>query len=350
MLTFLTSAKAFRGRTAIHQRNAIRSWTIACPGAEVILFGADEGTDAIAAEFGLRHIADVATSTLGTPRLDEIFRRGQAEAQNDIVCYINADIVVMPEFAPTVRRVVAWSPDVLVIGHRWDAPFDEPIEFSEGWEQSVRRHLSEHGRRSSTDALDFFVFRRGGIADMPAFIIGRPAWDNWLIMNARHTGKKIVDVSACVQVMHPDHDYRHVPQATGRAWEGPEADYNRSLARQSFPGFRPALYTIGSAGWIAGPHGIRRARTSRHLVWSLYVWAHESPLAAPIVTFRNRRVSLAHSASRSLRHASTVLVAGTLLCVTRPRLGRRFLRRSISRWCRRAVHGAAVRLRISKRV
>lgn len=275
MITFFSSAKPFRGPAAIHQRNAIKSWTQVCPGVEVVLFGVEEGTDQIAAEFGVRHIPDVPTTDLGTPRLDAMFARAQAEARNNIVCYINADIVVCSDFAETARRIMDWWQDVLMIGHRWDVRCDELIDFHPGWKQGVRQKLLREGHRSTSDALDYFVFRKGAVIGMPAFAIGRPAWDNWLIMHARRTGQRIVDASACILVLHPTHDYSHVPRKTGRAWEGPEADRNRELARFDCPNFKAHLYTIRSADWVAEADAIRPARTLRHLSWRVYVWLEE---------------------------------------------------------------------------
>ena len=41
----------------------------------------------------------------------------------------------------------------------------------------------------------------------------------------------LIDMTPSVTAVHQNHDYRHVPGArAGSAWEGPEADRNRSLA------------------------------------------------------------------------------------------------------------------------
>src|SRR5438132_305881 len=61
MLSFFTAPKPFTGHTAVIQRNALRSWAL-LPGAELILFGEEEGIDAAAAELGASHLANVARS------------------------------------------------------------------------------------------------------------------------------------------------------------------------------------------------------------------------------------------------------------------------------------------------
>ena len=60
MLTIFATPKPFRGHIAVIQRNAIRSWTLLRPACEIILMGNDEGTAEIAAEFGVRHVPEIA--------------------------------------------------------------------------------------------------------------------------------------------------------------------------------------------------------------------------------------------------------------------------------------------------
>jgi hypothetical protein len=59
MITFFTTAKPFTGHNGVIQRNALKSWKLAAPKAEVILFGDEEGAVEAAQELGIRHVADV---------------------------------------------------------------------------------------------------------------------------------------------------------------------------------------------------------------------------------------------------------------------------------------------------
>jgi hypothetical protein len=52
MITIFSKAKAFTGHTGVIQRNALKSWTKVAPGAEVILFGDEEGAAETARELG----------------------------------------------------------------------------------------------------------------------------------------------------------------------------------------------------------------------------------------------------------------------------------------------------------
>jgi len=75
MLTLFATPKAFRAHTGIIQRNAITSWTRLNPRPEIILFGDDEGTSAIARELGLRHVPEIAHNHTGAPMLDDLFAK-----------------------------------------------------------------------------------------------------------------------------------------------------------------------------------------------------------------------------------------------------------------------------------
>ena len=55
MITFFTTAKPFVGHSGVIQRNALKSWTLVHPDAEVILFGDETGGAIAAKELGIRH-------------------------------------------------------------------------------------------------------------------------------------------------------------------------------------------------------------------------------------------------------------------------------------------------------
>ena len=59
MITFFTTAKPFTGHSGVIQRNALKSWTLVAPDAEVILFGDEEGAAQTAQELGIRYVAEV---------------------------------------------------------------------------------------------------------------------------------------------------------------------------------------------------------------------------------------------------------------------------------------------------
>ena len=228
-LTIFATPKAFRGHFAIIQRNAIISWTRLRPKADVILMGNDPGTAEIARELGLRHICDVARNRSGTPRLDDLFAKAEGAVSEGLLCYVNADIMLMDDFTRAVRRVASLSP-LLMIGRRWDMDITTPWDFEPSdWQERLQASARTQGVRRGAAAVDYFVFSRGLGCNLLPFALGRTLWDNWLILNARKHGATIVDASEVVIAVHQNHDYSHHPGGIAGALSGEEAEENRRL-------------------------------------------------------------------------------------------------------------------------
>jgi hypothetical protein len=232
-LTIFAMPKAFRGHFAIIQRNAIISWTRLRPKAEVILMGNDPGTPEIARELGLRHIGDVASNKSGAPRLDDLFAKAEAAVSEGLLCYVNADIMLMDDFTHAVQRVAGLSP-LLMIGRRWDTNIATPWDFAPAdWQERLRAFAHAQGERRGAAFVDYFLFSRGLGRNLLPLALGRTLWDNWLILNARKHGATIVDASDVVTAVHQNHDYSHHPQGTKGVWSGEEAKENRRLIGDS---------------------------------------------------------------------------------------------------------------------
>ena len=74
MITLFTLPKPFVGHIGMIQRNAIQSWTRLHPDIDILMFGSEQGTAEIAAEFGIRHFPDVDVNEYGTPRMSGYFQ------------------------------------------------------------------------------------------------------------------------------------------------------------------------------------------------------------------------------------------------------------------------------------
>ena len=67
--------------------------------------GDDEGTGEAAAEMGVRRIPDLNRNEFGTPLLDHAFQLVDAEAKYPLLCFVNADIILMGDILEAVDRV-----------------------------------------------------------------------------------------------------------------------------------------------------------------------------------------------------------------------------------------------------
>lgn len=212
ILTIFSAPKPFTNpHIAIIQRNAIRSWAELGPEVEVILVGEEAGLAEAAAELGVRHLPDVERNTEGTPLVSSIFDLARQNSSSPLLAYVNADILLLPDFLQGAQQVAAAGQNFLVVGQRWDLDIRVPLDFSAGWQARLMEDVRQRARRHGPTGSDYFIFPRACFADMPKFAIGRAGWDNWMIYAARRKGWACVDASAAIQIIHQDHDYSHLP-------------------------------------------------------------------------------------------------------------------------------------------
>jgi hypothetical protein len=263
VLTIFAVPKAFKGKIATIQTNAIRSWTLLRPKCEIILFGNDEGTAGIAAKFGLRHVPGVELNEYGTPLVNSMFSLAQDLAGFDSLCYVNADIILLSDFIPAVLRLK--TKPYLMIGQRWDLDVNEPVNFENPeWEMTLRAHLKKEGRLHSTSGIDYYAFPRGLYHDIPPFAIGRTGWDNWLVYNARKSGARLVDATTAVTIVHQNHDYSHSPLGEAGVWKGPESQRNVELM-----GAKINSFTTEYATDLLTSQGLKPALSLRHIYFRM---------------------------------------------------------------------------------
>ena len=261
MLTFFAIPKHFRGLTAIIQRNAIKSWTFLKPCPEIILFGGEEGTAEIAAELGLVHISEVTRNTNGTPLANDLFKKAQQRAENDLLCYINADIILLEDFFKAVEMISLER--FLMIGQRVDLDYNDSLDFSsKDWINRLRKKVKEEGKLHGHTGIDYIVFPRGLYREIPPFALGRTMWDNWLVYKARSLGVQVVDATSMATVIHQNHDYSHHPGLEAGIWNGAEAEKNKELA-----GGLKYEFTIKDATLVLGPGGLEKPKLTRNLLY-----------------------------------------------------------------------------------
>jgi len=275
MITFFSTPKPFRGHIGIIQRNAIHSWKLAHPGAEVILFGNEEGAAEAARELGARHEPEVERNSIGTPLLSSLFDSADRLARHDRLCFLNADILLIDDFLAASSRLIQTHERSLMVGRRCDVDITEPWDFSKpDWGRRLRSMARERGKLRPPQWIDYFVFPRGLLSQqVPPFAVGRPGYDNWLLWKVRSKGVPVVDATQVVLAIHQNHDYSHHPGGQQGLWRDIEAQHNYALLgkghfatidnathRLTPKGLRPNYYH-----WVA--QAMRKAVGARNAAW-----------------------------------------------------------------------------------
>jgi hypothetical protein len=189
------------------QRNAIQSWLQLIPKPQIVLFGNEAGTAEICHEFELTHVSDVLLNEYGTPLLNDIFRKVEQISKHDLLCYINADILLLSDFVGALNLAASRKHRFLMGGRPWNLDVNESLSFKEGWEQQLLDAVGSEGELRSVYSCDFFAFPRGLWGEIPPFAVGRAFFDNALLYRVRRLGAALIDATPSVVSIHQNHPY-----------------------------------------------------------------------------------------------------------------------------------------------
>lgn len=268
MLTIFTIPKPFKGHSKIIQRNAIKSWMQLKPKCEIILFGNDEGVAETSHEFNIKHIPEVEKNEFGTPLLSSAFGLAQKLASHDTLMYVNADIIFMPDIMTAIRKIE--KKEFLICGRRWDLNILEEIDFKKDtWITMLLKDIKTKGVLHGMSGMDYFIFPKN-LINMPAFAVGRPGWDTWLIYSTRVQNIPVIDATKTITVIHQNHDFSHSKFGEKKRVGGPEWQRNIEMA-----GGMACMLTLRDADWVLNKNGIERPKFHRRMLSNLsmfYPW------------------------------------------------------------------------------
>ncbi|MDP1547923.1 MAG: hypothetical protein Q8L87_18085 [Anaerolineales bacterium] len=238
-VTLFSAPKSFTNpHVAMIQRNAIKSWTL-LPDVEVILLGEEQGLAETAREFGVKHIPNVERNADGVPLISSMFKLARENSNSDLLCIINADMILMPDFVEAAmdsrslllgkRQQAVGLQNFVLLSQRWDLDVHQPIEFTEGWQDRLRSTVHGQGQLHRPAGSDFFLFPLSTFQEIPDFTIGRAGWDNWMIYKARAENWAVIDCTPSMMIVHQNHDYSHLPDAKPH-YDHPDTNENIRLA------------------------------------------------------------------------------------------------------------------------
>jgi hypothetical protein len=228
LATLFAVPKPFEGHIGTIQQNAIRSWARIYPPCQIVLLGDEFGVREMAEEVEAIHQPVLACNEYGTPLVGDIFQRATSVAEGELLCYVNADIILLPDLAQALARIQEYRRPFLLVGRRTDLDLETVLDFHPGWTERMVEQADLQGTMHAPTGIDYFAFRNGLFGDIPPFALGRTIWDNWLLFEARRRGGRLIDATAVVLAIHQNHDYG----AAGKngIWNGPEARMNRAFA------------------------------------------------------------------------------------------------------------------------
>lgn len=240
MISFFTTLY----KLGADQQLAILSWRASVPGCEVLFFGSS--SDAMATGLEMH---GVEVSKTGKPIVNDMFSQVEKLARHDVICYINADIVITPRFYKAMQAVANHFTDPwMILGQRWDTTIDYDVDFMDpSWGNRLisSAMADKRTRLHPTSGMDYFCWRGDVWRDaIPPYIIGCYAWDTDLMCIALEHGAPVVDATQCNPIFHLDHKLFN-------RRDTPDALYNLELLGR------------GTGDWK------RRLRGTQHATWRL---------------------------------------------------------------------------------
>jgi hypothetical protein len=213
-ITIFTAPKPFTNpHIATIQSNALRNWKALGAEVEIIVLGEEDGLAQAATGIGVRHLPNVARNSSGTPLVNDLFRLARENSSSHLLAYVNADILLLPNFVESARKASLQVEKFLIVGQRWDLDVQAPLEFSANWSNILRQQTQAQGKLHPPMGSDYFIFPRTCFQEIPTFAIGRAGWDNWMIYEARCRGWLTLDATADIFIIHQNHDYSHLPNS-----------------------------------------------------------------------------------------------------------------------------------------
>ena len=207
MITIFSTAKDFIGDDKIRQENALSSWRSISNEIEIIIFDKSQGTEEVSKKINAVYVPDIELSSYGTPILSDLFEKANKIAKFSTLCYINADIILPDNFLSAVQIAQKSFRKFLMVGYRWDMENNTVVNFFDTkekkvfWENAIR-----YSKKQSCSFIDYFIFKKNQLGNIPNFTMGFPGYDNWMIWNARRKLMPVIDASKSIQVIHQNHD------------------------------------------------------------------------------------------------------------------------------------------------
>ena len=167
----------------------------------------------------------------GIPVLKFMFLDAMSNYNTPIYGFANSDIL----FTDSLIETLAWinvsvdlNKPILIIGKRTNVNYVEKKE-AETWKR-LSIVARSRGKLFRGLAEDYFITSRFyPWKDIPEVVIGRPAFDNWLVYHTRKQNYTVIDATRTILAVHQTTSAGNI-EGQGR----PNSSYNRNLLKNLY--------------------------------------------------------------------------------------------------------------------
>lgn len=201
LITLFTSWKSSPEKYLVHN-STLMNWSSFIPKVKLVLFTNDSAlrTEAITYGWTVFHIIHHVE---GMPVLKHMFQKVISSFNSTFYGYSNSDILYTDSLLESLRVVnrTYGSENLFLTGRRTNIPhlsLKEVVSYD-----NIRRAAASRGELFVVSSEDYFLTTsRFHWNKVPELIIGRPAFDNWLVGYARCHFYHVIDMTDTVLACH----------------------------------------------------------------------------------------------------------------------------------------------------
>ncbi|KAL3874617.1 hypothetical protein ACJMK2_037604 [Sinanodonta woodiana] len=203
--TYATHNHSDSEKGRVHQ-NTLLNWASYGKKMRLILFTNESSAEKEALDMGWNVMPITNVAGGGAPVLKTMFLDVMQAFNSSLwYGYVNADILFTEELIDTVEYIVKHlntTNSILLIGQRTNV---EDEVFRDVTSQTDLKYIAKtKGALFTIDAEDFFITNTAfPWENIPDVVVGRVAYDNWLVSHARCSfNSTVVDVTGTVLALH----------------------------------------------------------------------------------------------------------------------------------------------------
>lgn len=215
---FVTTIKPFNEFFKFRQLNAIQSWLLLKDIDKKILILTEDDIEEDLEKLSnykdkvqvIKNFEKSPSTNIPTFRALYSAAKDEIKSDKDIICQINADMILFDDFSKTVCDLLDAldTRNFCFVGQRTSWKVPNPIDFNDNnWNTKIINKLKTEGQLNPDCAIDYFICSEKTFMNIPDFYIARMRYDNWLVSNAISNNEYTIDVTKTIFSVHQDHKY-----------------------------------------------------------------------------------------------------------------------------------------------
>lgn len=225
ILTLFTSWSIKSSKNHVHN-NTVVNWSTFMPRVNLVLFTNDSGLSSYVEDRGWVTFPIVNHAAGGVPVLKYMFETVMKTFNSTFYGYANSDILFDSSLITTLTTIFnnfENTKPIFISGRRTNVDFLTSKEAASYG--NIQKAVKTRGTLYDNNAEDFFITNKHfDWLSIPEVVIGRRAYDNWLVFHARSTGTTTVDVSRTLLALH-----QTTEEGNKEGHTHSDPDYNHNL-------------------------------------------------------------------------------------------------------------------------